>query len=490
MADTVAGQPRDIDLVVVGGDILPMHAANRHIRGGAVGIDGGRIVAVGPGDDVLRRFRGRREVDARRHAILPGLIDTHGHAGHSLLRTIGNHCNPFGWRAVADHVYFRSTTGDFWEADGRLSALERLTFGTTTAVSMLGSAPRVDRPEFAERFAAGHAAAGIRVVLGVGPPRPPWPKRFSYWDGLRRRDELVSFEQAIEVTEELIATWHGRFNGRVQMWVSASRFMAPSRFDPMFNDAQLPLARRQAAEMRRLADRYRTGIHTHAYGGAIRYVHEEFEGTLGPDVLLAHCTGLDDEEVEILAQTGTAVAHCPSSTRYFEDHAPCPVPQLLEAGARVAIATDGSNSSSFDLWKDLRNASFIQRYEQADRWAIPPGIALKMVTIDAARALGLDGELGSIEVGKRADLITVDLWKPHLQPVYTLADTLVEKATGADVDTVICDGQVLMEGRRVLTLDADEVLRQAGREGQLMRERAGIEPLLLQPAGFWDCSTY
>jgi 5-methylthioadenosine/S-adenosylhomocysteine deaminase len=481
---------RAVDLLVGGGWVVPMDATNRVIEDGAVAVEGDRIVAVGPNDVVRAEFVGRREIDARRHAILPGLVDTHGHGGHTLVRTLGNHLRPYGWRAAVDHIYFRATTTDFWYADGLLSALERLKFGTTTGIAMLGSAPRVDRPEFAQRFATGYGEVGNRVVVGVGPPRPPWPKRFSYWDGMERTDELVPFERILGVTEELLATWNGRYDGRVLMWVSASRFMAPSRFDPMFSEAQAPFARRQAAEMRRLADAYQTGIHTHSYGGAIQYVHDNFDGVLGPDVLLAHCTGLSEGEVEILARTDTAVSHCPSSTRYFEDHAPCPVPQLLEAGARVAIATDGTNSSSFDLFKDLRNASFIQRYEQHDRWAIPPGKALKMATIDAARALNLADELGSLEVGKKADLITIDLWKPHLQPIHMLVDALVEKASGSDVDTVVCDGKVLMEGRRVLSVDEDEILALAVREGRLMRERAGVEPLAGQPAGYWDCSRY
>jgi cytosine/adenosine deaminase-related metal-dependent hydrolase len=481
---------REVDLLIFGGTVLPMDDTNHVFHDGAVAIESDRIVAVGPTEGVRSAFRGRREIEARRKAVLPGLIDTHGHAGHTLVRTIGAHCTPYGWRALVDHVYFRCTTEDFWYADGLLSAVERLKFGTTTGVAMLGSAPRVDRSEFAQRFATGYGKVGNRVVVGVGPPRPPWPKRFSYWDGMHKTDALVPFEQVMEVTEELLATWHGRFDGRIMMCVSASRFMAPSRFDPMFNEAQAPFARRQAFEMRRLADRYRVGIHTHSYGGAIEYVYTRFEGVLDSDVLLAHCTGLSEREVEILATTRTAVAHCPSSTRYFEDHAPCPVPQLVAAGVRVAIATDGTNTSTFDLFKDVRNATFIQRYEQDNRWVLPPGKALKMVTIDAARALGLERELGSLEVGKQADLILVDLWKPHLQPIHMVVDALVEKASGTDVDTVICAGKILMEGRRLTTVNQDEVLELAVREAALMRQRAGVDPLAGQPAGYWDCSRY
>jgi 5-methylthioadenosine/S-adenosylhomocysteine deaminase len=479
------------DLVVEGGTLVTMDPANRVVEDGALAIVGNRIVAVGSRAEVAAQISGaRKTIDARRHAVLPGLIDTHGHGGHTLARTIGAHTRPYGWRAMIDHIYFRSATEAYWYADGSLSALERLKFGTTTGIAMLGSAPRTDRPEFARAFARGYGEVGNRVIVGVGPPRPPWPRKFSYWDGMTKTDRKVSYEEVIAVTEELIAKDNHSWGGRVSMWVSASRFLAPSRLDPMFRDEQIPFARRQAEDMRRLADTYRTGIHTHSYGGAIQYVHDHFPGLLGPDVLLAHCTGLSPSEVEIFARTGTRIAHCPSSGRYTDDHDPCPVPQLLDAGAVVAIASDGTNSSSFDLFKDVRRAMYIQRYEQKNRYVLPPGKALKMVTIDAARAIGRDADLGSLEIGKRADVVLLDLWKAHLQPINMLVDQIVAKAMGSDVDTVVCDGRVVLERGRATQVDENAILERAIAEAGLMRERAGLEPLLGHAAGFWDCSRY
>jgi cytosine/adenosine deaminase-related metal-dependent hydrolase len=481
----------EADLIVTGGSVITMDAHNRVIEDGAVAVTADRIVAVGPAAEVRSRFRGaRKTLDARRHAVLPGLIDTHGHAGHTLARTIGGHTKPYGWRAMIDHLYFRSTTEAYWYADGLLSALERLRFGTTTGMTMLGSAPRTDRPEFGRAFARGYGEVGNRVIVGVGPARPPWPRKFSYWNGMTKTDRLVSYEEAIATTEELIAGDDRSWDGRVNMWVSASRFLAPSRLDPMFREEQIPFARRQAEDMRRLADKYRTGIHTHSYGGAIQYVHDHFDGLLGPDVVLAHCTGLSPSEVEIFAQTDARVSHCPSSGRYSDDHSPCPVPQLLEAGVTVAIATDGTNSSTFDLFKDIRRAMYIQRYEQQSRDVLPPGKALKMVTIDAARAIGRADDLGSLEVGKKADVVLLDLWKPHLQPINMLVEQIVAKGMGSDVDAVVCDGQVVLEHGRPTLVDENEILERAVREAGLMRDRAGVEPLLGRAAGFWDCSRY
>ena len=479
-----------VSLLITGGTLLTMDESNRVLDDGAVAVRGNRIVDIGPRPELMARYRADRVIDASRHAVLPGLIDTHGHGGHSLARSIGAHTTAVGWRVMIDHVYFRSTTADFWYADGLLSALERLKFGVVTGMAMLGSAPRADAPEFARAFARGYGDVGLRVIVGVGPARPPWPRTFSYWDGLARTDREVSYEQVIDVTEELLAVDNGSWNGRVNMWPTASRFLTPSALDQMFDASQLPIAARQADDLRRLADRYATGIHAHAYGGSIQYVADNFPHLLGPDVLLAHCTGLEPSEIDVLARTRTAVSHCPTSTRYTEDHQPCPVPQLLEAGARVAIGSDGAQNSSFDLFKDIRQAIYIQRYEQQDRYVLPPGKALKMVTIDAAHAIGRGDDLGSLEIGKLADIILVDLWQPHLQPVDLLVEQLVTKALGSDVDMVVCDGVVVLDTRHANLVDEDEILRRAQRESALMWERSGMQPLRGTPAGFWDCSRY
>lgn len=481
---------RTVDLLVTGGAVLTMNRANEVFDDGSVAVDGDRIVAVGPTSEVIAAFEGRKTIDARRHAVMPGLIDTHGHAGHTLARSVGFHTTPYGWRAMIDHVYFRSTTESFWHVDGLLSALERLKFGTTTGMAMLGSAPRTDRPEFARAFARGYGEVGNRTIVGVGPPRPPWPRRFSYWDGASKTDADVPYEQVIEVTEELLSKDNGSWDGRVSMWVSASRFLTPSRLDPMWNEDQMPFATRQAADMRRMADTYGTGIHTHSYGGAVQYVADHFPDLLGPDVVLAHCTGLSPSEVEVFARTGTRVSHCPTSGRYPDDHSPCPVPALLDAGAIVAVASDGTQSQTFDLFKDIRQAIYIQHYEQQDRYVLPPGKALKMITIDAARAIGREDDLGSLEVGKRADLITIDLWQPHIQPINHLADQIVNRVSGSDVDNVVCDGRVVLENRRATQVDEDEIVRGAVEEAHLARERSNLEPLYGTPAGFWDCSRY
>ena len=478
------------DILVTHATVITMDPRRRVLEDGAIAVEGDRIVAVGRTADVRRTHgRARKVIDGRGKVAMPGLIDNYGNSGTALAKNIGERISGYAWRLLMDHILFRSVTAEYWHVDGQLGALERLKFGTTCFLNMFGTAPRGDDPDYPAAHIRGIAEVGLRSVTGVGPSRPPYPTRYSSWTGARRTDRLVSMADSFKVAERVIRRHHGTNGGRTNVWVAISRINAPSKLDPMFQPRFVKYARQQAKIIKRLLAEYEVGLRSNAFGGAVSWAHREL-GLLGPRVVLAHCTGLSPSEIEIFASTGTRVAHCPSSGRYADDHAPCPVPQLLEAGAIVAIATDGTNSSSFDLFKDLRRATYIQRYEQQNRYVLPPGRALKMATIDAARAIGRADDLGSLEVGKKADLVMLDLWKAHLQPINMLVEQIVAKAMGSDVATVVCDGKVVLERGRATLVDEDEVLARAVEESGLMRDRAGVEPLLGQAAGFWDCSRY
>jgi len=192
------------DLVIAGGVVVTMDPHRRVIQDGAIAITEDRIVKVGTTDEVTRSVQSRRTVAANRKAILPGLIDAHAHAGHSLMKTIGAHLAAPDWLRMIENVYFRATTPEYWYADGMLAALEKLRFGITCGVMMLGNAPRTDAPEYGDAFANGSARIGTRTILSVGPPGPPWPRTFTRWEDNRRQDVDVSYEQTVEVTETLL----------------------------------------------------------------------------------------------------------------------------------------------------------------------------------------------------------------------------------------------------------------------------------------------
>jgi cytosine/adenosine deaminase-related metal-dependent hydrolase len=471
-----------IDLLLTGGTVVTIDSHRRVLTNGAVAIDGGRIVAVGPAADIGSQFEASKIIDCRGKAILPGLIDAHGHGGHSLLKTLGAD-TPTLWMRIVTPVYFHYTTPDYWYADGLLSALERLRFGVTCGVSVMGSMPRSDDPRIGGNHARAYSEVGVREIVSIGPCAPPWPHPVSNWDSGTREERLVTFEEALAGAEAVIQTWHHAANDRIRVFVTPFTIVTsidPS--NPTPPDAATRLTthdRLQARRVREIAAKWNTRIHSDAFAGMVRMAARDDHALLGPDVHIQHLRGISLEEVEILARTGTHASHAPSAGQATGR---CPVPELVQAGVNVAITTDGASpKTSFDLFQAMRKAQLVHQLLSRDGFLLPPGKLLEMVTIDAARALGWDDDIGSLEVGKKADAIVVDLRQPHLTPNFMVVHRLVYEAVGNDVETVVVDGQVVMERRAVLTVDEAGALDRANEESAKLIERAGLQAHLHEP---------
>jgi cytosine/adenosine deaminase-related metal-dependent hydrolase len=471
-----------IDLLLSGGTVVTVDAERRVMRGGAVAVDGGHIVAVGPADEVGRQYQAARTIDCRGKAVLPGLIDAHGHGGHSLIKTLGSDTPTF-WMRIVTPTYFHYTTPDYWYADGLLSALERLRFGVTCGVSVMGAMPRSDDPRIGGNHARAYAEVGVREIVCVGPCAPPWPHPVSAWDSGRREERLVTFDEALAGTEAVIEAWHHGADDRIRVFVTP--FTIVTSIDPS-NPSPADVAtsltdhdRLQARRVREIAARRNTRIHSDAFAGMVRLAARDEHALLGPDVHIQHLRGISLEEVDILARTGTHASHAPSAGQATGR---CPVPELMQAGVNVAITTDGSSpKTSFDLFQAMRKAQLVHQLLSRDLFLLPPGKLLEMVTIDAARALGWDDEIGSLEVGKKADVVVVDLRQPHLSPDFMVVHRLVYEAVGNDVQTVVVDGRVVMDDRNVLTVDEASVLDRAEEESTKLIERAGLQVHLHEP---------
>jgi 5-methylthioadenosine/S-adenosylhomocysteine deaminase len=184
---------------------------------------------------------------------------------------------------------------------------------------------------------------------------------------------------------------------------------------------------------------------------------------LGPDVQGAHCIWLSDEDIELYRQTGTKVAHNPECNMKIADGI-APIAKMLEAGVVVSLGTDScSVNDNMDMFEAMRTAAFLQKVTTMNPAALPASTTLHMATLGGAEALGMENEIGSLEVGKKADLILVDLSGAHMRPINNLENSLVYCANANDVQTVICDGQVVMEDRQILTLDEEEWVSNATR---------------------------
>lgn len=470
------------DILLSGGSIITVDPQRRTIEDGAVAITGDRIVAVGPRDEVMAAHTAPVVIDTRNHAILPGLIDAHAHAGHGLVKTLGSG-DSAAWSEACRVIYTTASDPAFWRAEARLAALERLMFGVTTGLSLLGggdSIGRVDRPAHGIAHCAGVAEIGIRAIVVAGPTRPPFPRPYASWESGARVEYPVSFEEQAETIEALIQTCHGR--DRIMLAT-----LMPVYRESVHDAAKVAEIERQGRVIRGLCAKYGVLFHQDGHRtGSIEMAHDMF-GLLGPDASFSHSTDLTARDIDLLAETGTVIVHNPSAIASVRGY--CPVPELLDRGVNVILGSDGTAPDrSTDMFRHMFQAMRLHQRHHRDEKLMPPGKVLEMVTIDAARAFGMADEIGSLEVGKRADVITVDLRKPHLAPRNMPLWRVVAFANGQDVDTVIVDGRVLMQGRRVAHVDVDDVLDEANAQTELMLDRAGLRHMLAEPAGLWGRS--
>lgn len=475
------------DLLLVHGTVITMDPQRRILEDGAVAIEGNRIAAVGTTEEIERQYSpAKKTIDCRRKLILPGFVDAHSHAGHCLMKGL-SYDSPTYWMPVLTEVYHNNTTDEFWLKEGRLAALERLKFGVTCGVSVTSNAQRSDSGIFAINHAKGYDEVGVRGIEAVGPSNPPYPRKFTRIVNGKKVERMVTFDELMEGAENAISEILSWNNPRLRAYI-APFVMVPSG-EPSglsWPDVVTNLTRQDrymTQRVREVAKKYHTRIHTEAFGGMIRVAATDENALLGPDVHVHHCLGLSVDEIAILAQTGTNVTSSPGAFQLINR---CPVPELMGAGVNVAIATDGTSPSmSFDLLSAARKVQLAHQVALRDRYLLPVGKLLEMITIDAAKAIGWDDELGSLEVGKRADVITVDMNQPHLTPNFMPVHKLMLYAAGEDVDNVIVEGRLLMENRKVLSVDEESIMKEAEEEAITTIERAGMQRFLEPCDTFW-----
>ena len=481
------GDGEPVDILITGGAVITMDSGRRVLEDGAVAIRADRIVAVGPATELGAKYRAAETIDATNRIVMPGLIDGHGHAGHGLVKSLGMDQRQF--YPATEKLYARGSTVDFWRAEALLTGVERVRFGVTTSLSLFGGGDmvvRTDDPKYGDAYLQAMQDVGLRFILAVGPRRGPFPRTYTEWDGDASRDVSVSFERMLEVSEDLIERWHGKGDGRMNL----------ALVFPTHHQSETPVFGADLAELKRMATATREisrrrGLLFTQDGhttGSVKFAHEQL-GILGPDALLSHATEFTDEEIRILVETGTRIVHNPSAnaaiTRRFQ------LVELLDAGVTVMLGSDGvAPDRSYDMFRHMFQAMHYHRFHWRDTGVLPPGKVLEMVTVDAARALGMEREIGSLEPGKKADIILIDADRPHMAPMNMPLYRVAYFANGNDVRTVLVNGRVVMRDRTVLTVNEDSVVARADREATAAIKRSGLDSLLLTPAGFWGRSRY
>ena len=433
--------------VVQGGTVLPLEGGKVVHDPGAVLVVDGTIAAVGPVADVLHHPAAAAApvVDATGHAVIPGLHNAHLHSG--LLR--GTAESMALWEWLENHVdpAHRALTAEIAESASWMAYTEAVRGGTVSVLDMW---------RHMEGSARAAEAIGIRATLA-----PYTADRYDYFETL-------------ETNRRLLETHRTAANGRVRTWVGLEHIFYCSA--EMFRSAAA------------LADEFATGIHTHSsesiwevqqclrqFG---RRPIEEFynRGILGPSTVIAHGVWLDDREVQLLAQTGTAVTHCPCSNMKLSSGA-ARIGFYRQQGLTVALGTDGEKeNNNLDMLEEMKFASLLQKVSTLDPTSGDPWDILAMATRDGARALGLADVTGSLEVGKAADIVTVDLRGIHFVPVLHGADLnvpahLVFTASAHDVRHVWVQGQQLVDDGHVISVDVGAVAARAQAAAEELFER-------------------
>ncbi|WP_296881419.1 amidohydrolase family protein [uncultured Methanobrevibacter sp.] len=375
-------------------------------------------------------------IDASGKILLPGLVNTHTHLSMTLFRGLADDLSLDSW--LNDHIWpmEANLNGDYCYIGALLGAVELIKSGTTTFSDMYF---------YMEDVARAIDEAGIRAVLSYG--------MIDFGDAERReaeiRENLTLFENC-----------NGMADGRIKV------FFGPH--SPYTASEELLI------KVRQLADEYNMGIHIHVSETQkeINDVSEEkglrpFEylekiGFLGPDVVAAHCVWLSDDEIEIIKKHGVKVSHNPCSNMKLASGI-SPVSKLIENDICVSIGTDGASSNNnLDLIEELKTASLLQKVSTLDPNVLNSHEAIAMGTIKGAEALGLSDEIGSIEVGKKADIILVDTNSANMVPdSSTLTSNMIYSANGSNVDTTICNGKILMENKKLTVLDEQEIYDKA-----------------------------
>ena len=459
-----------VDLLVHNGTVLTLDPERRILPGGAVAVRDRRIVALVPGPDAAMGFEARRSIDAGGGLIMPGLVDVHLHHSQQLSRGLGDDVDLVSW--VYDRIlpYEAAMDERDTEISALLSCIEMIRTGTTCASDPGGY--HVD--------AVGRAvqASGMRAVIAwAGMDR--WPSDRPVPDALPGK---LTTQGTIDVLERTTATWHHAAGDRIR--VAYGLRTEPNVSDELFRATKA------------LAERDGTFIHIHIAVSErqVRWMRErtghssighlDALGVLDADWLLAHVAAIDDQDVELIARSGARIAHQPGASTHgcYGAIAHGRIPELLAAGVTVGLGCDANSANnSLDMFRAINLAATLHKEARLDPGLVPPEQALEMATIDAARAIHWEDTIGSLEVGKAADIVVVDTSGPNWVPLhdFSLVPTLAYSGQGTDVRTTIVDGQVLMEDGRLTTIDVDDVLAEAQARAERLLERL---PYRLQPA--------
>lgn len=422
-------------ILISGATVITMESHDSIFDDGEIAVDGQRIVHVGDRGTTPGDFKPEKVINGKDMLAMPGFVNCHTHTAMTLLRSYADDLPLMQWLEEKIWPFEAKMEREdiYWGT--MLCCLEMIRSGTTTFADMYFHMNTVAKA--VEK--SGMRADLSRGMIGTSPES----------------------EKTIAYSRDFVQRWRHQANGRITV-----------RFGPHAPYTCPPDYLKRVIE---LATEMGVGIHIHLAetGDEINIIKEKYGttpiqlmdsiGLFDLPVLAAHCVHLDERDIQILAEKRVGIAHNPESNMKLASGV-APITSLLKAGALVGLGTDGASSNNnLDMLEEMRSAALLQKVSTMDPLALPSFEALSMATANGAKVLGLGDELGLLKKGYKADIILVDTRRPHFYPRHDWMAHMVYASQSADVDTVIIDGEVVMEGRKVLTIDEDEVYSEVQR---------------------------
>ena len=441
-----------MNLIITGGRVV----SDKVIRDGAVVVEENRIVDIGRSDDLRPKYRRYEKIDAKRHLVIPGLINSHTHAAMTLFRGYADDLHLKEWLENRIWPIEATLTADEIELGARLAAVECLLSGTTTLCSVYHYVP--DRNE-----ASAFAEAGIRAVVGHG--CFSWRK-----------------EQDRKMTFDLARKWHGSNGGRIRVSVAPH---APYTVDPQYfrelEDIRRDLNEKfgqehpiihctHVAETKGEVEEVRKAFGVEIPGGSLFSYLDELD-VLSDQFLAAHCVYPTKTDMEIMRKRGVKASHNIVSN-FKLGSGLSPVSDMIKQGITVSLGTDSpASNNSLDMFETLKYVTLAQKFGSGDPTALPASQAFRLATIEGGKALCWE-DLGWLRPGFLADIVTIRLRKPHLTPLYDEYSQLVYAVKSSDVSTVVVDGELVVDNGRLIPLDVESLLDVMSGKALELQERA------------------
>src|SRR5467141_3940374 len=432
-----AAKKEKVDLLVSGGTIVTMDGGRRILEDGAIAVKGDAIVALGPRAEIESKYAAPQIISAKGKLVLPGFINGHTHVPMTLFRGLHDDVTLDEWlRKYIFPAEARNVTEEFVRWGTRLAAAEQIRAGVTTFADMY---------YFEDAVAEETKAAGMRGVLGETILDFPAPDNKSNAAMLEYAEKFLKRWQGDDLIHAAVAP-HSIYTCS-QKTLQDSAALARKYSAPILI---------HVAEMRKELDDSR------AKNGTTPVQYLDKLGILGPDMVAAHCIFVDETDRKILAQRQVGCVHNPSSNMMLASGV-APVIEERAAGVAVGLGTDGpaGSNNDLDLMEEMDLAAKLQKITRMDPRALGAKAVVEMATIEGAKAVHLEKEIGSLEAGRKADLILVGLDAPNAVPMYDIYAQLAYALKGSDVETVIIGGRVVMRDKKLLTVDEPAVIAKA-----------------------------